>query len=184
MNKYFTYICFFTKGYKMETYLQAIIGTDKKNPHFTLIRNTKDKTILVYFGAALLEVIEDRRDNPNLKHLLGRLFNSGIKKQSLVDNFGYSYNAIKRWAEAIKTGDPETIVRALEGQGAAKKLNTEIRSFVIHRFKSIYAENKYSYSKEIREEILEVFNIEISAETLRPLFNELKKKYFKKKTTR
>ncbi len=156
----------------MKPHLQTIISVDKKNPYFTLVRNINDKTITVYFGAAALEVVDDNAHNTNLKFLIARLFNARVKKQSLVETFGYSYNTLKRWGEAIKTNDALTIVQAFSGQGAPKKLTVEIRSFVIHRFKSIYEENKYSYSKEIRDEILEVFNQKISSETLRPLFNE------------
>ena len=166
----------------MGTDLQAIIGVDKNNPLFTIFRNKKEKTIIVYFGMAQLESVEDKPDNPNLKLLIARLFNSGVKKQSLVDNFGYSYNTIRRWSDAIKSGNAQKIVHALSGQGATKKLTVEMQSFVSHRFKSVYAENKYSYSQEIRDEILEVFKQKISSETLRPLFNELKEKYFKKKS--
>lgn len=162
----------------MEVHLQAIIGTDKKNPLLTVFRNNKEKTIDVYYGAGLFEVVADVPNSPELKHLIARLFLSGIKKKSLIDNFGYSYNTIKRWAEAIKSGDSYKIIHALSGQGAPKKLTIEMHSFVTHRFKSIYTENKYSYSKEIREEIKDVFQKDISAETLRPLFNELKEKYF------
>ena len=165
----------------MEIYLQTIINVDKKNPYFTLIRNTKTKTIQFYFGSALLEIVDDKPDNPNLKFIIARLFNAGVNRQSLIETFGYCYNTIKRWGEALKTNDAVAIVAALSGQGAPKKLTVEIKSFVSCRFKSIYADNTYSYSKEIREEILEVFNVSISAEALRPLFNELKEKHFKKK---
>lgn len=162
----------------MELYLQTIIQVDKKNPHFTVIRNTKDKTLSVYLGAALLETIDDKPDNANLKFMIARLFNAGVNKKKLVETFGYCYNTIKRWAEALKTDDAFTIVNALSGQGAPKKLTVEIQSYVTHRFKSVFAENKYSYSQEIRNEIQEVFNQDISAETLRPLFNKLKEKYY------
>ena len=165
----------------MENYLQTIISVDKKNPHFTIIRNSKTKTIDVYFVAALLDAIEDTHDNPNLKFMIARLFNAGVNKQSLTRTFGFSYNTIRGWAEAIKTDDPSTIVNALSGQGAPKKLTVEIKAYITHRFKSVYVENKYSYSKEIRNEIKEIFDQDISAETLRPLFNELKEKYFQKK---
>lgn len=165
----------------MEVHLQAIIGTDKRNPLLTVFRNSKEKTIDVYYGAGLFDVVADVPNSPALKHLIARLFLSGVKKKSLIDNFGYSYNAIKRWAEAIKTGDYYKITHALSGQGAPKKLTVEIQSFITHRFKSIYEENKYSYSKEIREEIADVFKKDVSAETLRPLFNELKEKYFPSK---
>jgi len=165
----------------MEVHLQSIIGTDRKNPYFTVLKDTKNRALYVYFGACLMEIISDKPDNPNLKHLIARLFNAGVKRKNLIKNFGYSYGAMKRWAEALKTGDAQIIVHALAGQGAPKKLTTEIRSFAAHRFKSEYAENKYSYSQIIRDEIAEIFQIDISSETLRPLFNELKETYFKKK---
>ena len=142
-----------------EIHLQSIIGTDKRNPLITVFKNRTEKTIDVYYGAGLFEVVADVPKSPELKHMIARLFLSGVSKKSLTDNFGYSYNAIKRWAEASKTGDPYKIIHALSGQGAPKKLTTEIQSFITHRFKSIYKENKYSYSKEIREEILKLKDI-------------------------
>ena len=165
----------------MDKHLQAIIGTDKKNPNFTVFRNSKEKTIIIYFGAALIETIPEEPGSRALKHLVARLFNAGVKKSALTKTFGWSYNAIKRWADALKSGDSETINIALSGQGAPKKIITEIRSFIVHRFNSIYPENKYSYSKEIREEIQDVFKLEICAESLRPIFAELKTNFEQKK---
>ena len=168
----------------MSIYLQTIIGTDKKNPYFTILKNNKDNILEVYFGGALLEKIQNTKDNPALKHLVARLFNSGVKRKSLTENFGYSYNAIKRWAEALQTGDAEIIMHALSGQGAPLKVTKEIESFVTHRFISIYPTNKYSYSKEIIDEISDIFKVRISPETLRPLFNRIKEEHFKKKQIR
>ena len=162
----------------MDENLQSIIGTDKKNPHFTVFKNRSEKTIDVYFGSALFSIVADTPHNPNLKYLIAQLFNAGVKKKSLTEHFGYSYNAMKRWSEAINTGDAEILINALSGQGAPKKLTEEVRSFIKHSFKNIYKTNKYTYSKEIREDIKDVFNIDISQEALRPLFNELKKTYF------
>ena len=162
----------------MELHLQSIIGTDKKNPHFTVFKNHSEKTIDVYFGSALFSIVADTPGNPHLKYLIAQLFNAGVKKKSLTAHFGYSYNAMKRWANAINTGDAEILVNALSGQGAPKKLTEEVKSFVKHSFKYIYKTNKYTYSKEIREDIKDVFNIDLSQEALRPLFNELKKTYF------
>ena len=50
----------------MGTHLQAIIGTDKKNPNFTIFRNTREKTIDVYFGTSLFRVVKDIPDNAEL----------------------------------------------------------------------------------------------------------------------
>jgi transposase len=168
--------------------LQAIIGTDKKNPVFTVCRredpDTGKKEVYVYYGHLLLEVIEDRPDNPELKLMLARLYNARVKAKSLIEHFGYSYPTLKRWSEALKSGDAERLVDALSGQGAPKKVTVEIESFVSHSFDSIYRDNKYSYSAEMRKEIKEVFGVGISAETLRPLLKELKEDYLQGRENR
>ena len=58
-----------------------------------------------------------------------------------------------------------------------KKLTTEIKSFVKVRFRSIYKNNHYNYSSIIRREIQEIFGVELCSETLRSIFNELKKEF-------
>jgi transposase len=163
----------------MEKNLQTIIGIDKNNPHFTVYRDTKRKEIIVYMGLALLETIpETGENNPQLKLLLARLFNANVNKGKLTKHFGHSYHTLKRWGDALKSGDPQLLVQALSGQGTHKKLTKEIESYISHRFASVYPINKYSYSSELRAEIKKVFQLEISQETLRPLFNKLKDRYF------
>ena len=62
---------------------QEILGVDKKNPFFTICKDPgQPGKLLVFFGMSLLEVIDDTPDNPALKLLLARLYNSGIKTQS------------------------------------------------------------------------------------------------------
>jgi transposase len=166
----------------MEKNLQTIIGVDKNNPHFTVYRDTKRKEILVYMGMALMETIpETGENNPQLKLLLARLFNANVKKSKLIEHFGHSYHTLKRWGDALKSGDPDILVQALGGQGTHKKLTKEIEGYISHRFASIYSTNKYTYSSELRTEIKKVFQLEISPETLRPLFNKLKEQYYQSK---
>jgi len=165
----------------MENHLQLIIGVDKNNPNFTIYRDSQAKEIHVYIGLALLEIIPDKKDDPNLKFLLARLFNANVNRRRLTETFGYSYHTMQRWGEAIKSGDAERMVRALGGQGAPRKLTKEIEGYIAHRFKSIYAVNKRSYSQEIRDEIKKVFQVEIAPETLRVLFGTLKEQYYQEK---
>lgn len=159
----------------MHTYgLQLIIGTDKRNPVFTVHKKEDTNEIYVFYGGALLEVISNKKDNPELKLMLARLYKANVKVKALIENFGYSYPTIRRWAEALKSGDAERLRDALSGQGAPKKLTKEIEVFARVRFLDIYAHNKRSYSSKIRQEIQEIFKKTISRETLRPLFKELK----------
>lgn len=160
----------------MELHLQTIIGVNKDNPHFTLLRDTKKKQIQVYFGAGLLETIPDKKDDPQLKLLVARLFNFGVSSRKLSMEFGYCYRTIKSWADALRQGDPEKIIETIEKNHSNLKLTKEVEGYVAHRFKNLYPSNKRNYSQIIRREINEIFSIEISGETLRPLFNSLKTK--------
>jgi len=153
--------------------LQLIIGANEKND-FTLYKETNSKKIHVYFGFGLYEIVEDKKDNPELKLLLARLYNAGVKVKTLIEHFGFSYPTYKRWGEALKSGDEERIYYAFSGQGGGKKLKPDIVAFIVHDFEQVYRHNKYSYSQEVRQDIKEVFGITLSSETTRPLFNKLK----------
>ena len=154
--------------------LQTIIGIDKRNPLFTIYRDSKQKELHVYYGGLLHEVVPDKKDTPELKLLIARLYNAGVCAKKIIESFGYCYPTIKRWGDALKSGDPEVLYYALSGQGGRKKLTPEIISFVIHDFGHIYPHNKYSYSQQIRKDIQDVYKVSVSAEALRPLFGELK----------
>lgn len=157
--------------------LQLVLGADNKNG-FTVYKDTKNNKLRVYFGNGLFELVENDKNNPELKLLLARLYNSGIKVKTLIEHFGFSYPTYKHWGDALKSGDEERLYFALSGQGGGnKKLSPEIISFITHDFGHVFRRNKYSYSKEIRQDLKEVFNIEISSECIRPLLGKLKKAY-------
>lgn len=164
----------------MDVALQCIIGTDSRNPYYSVLKNSEKDELYIYFGNAHIETVPNIKDSPQLKHLLGRLYNANVKAISLTKHFGYSFHTIKRWGDALKSGNLEDIARAFEGQGAPKKLTKEIESFVTYEFNRIYPQNHYSYSKEIRKDIHKVFNVDISSESLRPLFSRLKKAFIQK----
>lgn len=80
--------------------LQLIIGTDKRNPVFTVHKKEDTNEIYVFYGGALLEVVSNKKDNPELKLMLARLYKANVKIKALIENFGgYSYSTIRRWAE-------------------------------------------------------------------------------------
>jgi hypothetical protein len=160
--------------------LQLIIGSDSKN-NFTVYKDTKENKYQVYFGISLFEVVENNKNNPELKLLLARLYNSGVKVKTLIKHFGFSYPTYKHWGDALKSGDEERLYWALSGQGGGgKKLKPEVVAFIIHDFGHVYPRNKYSYSQEIRQDIKDVYQIELSAECIRPLLGKLKNAYLEK----
>ena len=151
--------------------LQSIIGVDKKNPYFTVCKHPQQAgKLMVFFGAALLEIVDEDRDNPAFKLLLARLYNARIKRKTLVESFDVALTTLRRWGDALSGDDPERLVRVIAGRHHPRKLTPEILGFAEKRFSHIYPENLYSYSKQIREEIQATFEVSLSAETLRPHF--------------
>ncbi len=156
-------------------YLQEIIGVDKKNPFLSVCKHPQQKDkLMVFFGAALLEVVDCDLENPAFKLLLARLYNAQVNRKILASTFGVAITTLRRWGEALTAGDPERLVRILAGRRHPRKLTPEILGFSKTRFNHIHPENHYSYSKQIREEILETFGVTISAEALRPYFAQWK----------
>ena len=156
--------------------LQLLLGTDKRNPSFTICRDDKLGCLHVYFGGELFEKVPDDRNDPLYKMMVGRLYGAGINAVKLKAAFGADRKTMQRWSDALKSGDPETLVRVLAGRQASRKLTPEIGAFVRIRFPENYRENPSSYSRQMRAEIAEVYGEDMCAETLRPLFKELKEK--------
>ena len=88
--------------------LQEIIGVDKKNPFLTVCADPQQPgKLMVFFGAVLLEIVDDDRENPSFKLLLARLYNAKVKAKTLVETFGVAHTTLRRWGEALKGDDPE-----------------------------------------------------------------------------
>jgi hypothetical protein len=56
---------------------QLILGTDKRNPLFTVYCQEEDdrEQLHVYYGLELLEIVSADRNEPGFKMLVGRLYN-------------------------------------------------------------------------------------------------------------
>jgi hypothetical protein len=160
--------------------LQYLIGVDKRNPYFSVYKDKSQGEIHIYYGASIFDIVKDKKDNAELKFMLARLYNAGVKVKSLIEHFGYSYPTYKRWGEALKSGDAERIYLTFSGQGGNKKLTPEIISFIIHDFGHVYPRNKSSYSSEIRKNIKDIYKIGLSSESIRPILKSLKEKFHSK----
>lgn len=155
-------------------HLQQILGTNKKNPVFSVSQHSQTKCYHVYYGLELFEVVPADQEDTRFKLMVAHLANVGVSRSALHDAFGLDPRTIKKWAEALKSGDAETLTRALAGRQAGRKLTPLVEHYVRLRFASIYRINRRSYSRAMRGELKELFGLEISSETLRPLFAELK----------
>jgi len=155
--------------------LQRILGTDKRNPVFSVSRQAANPSWLhVYYGAELLEVVPEDRQHPAFKLLVGRLYNAGVKALALQRNLGVDRKTMQRWGQALQSGNAEQLVRALAGRGGHRKLTPEIQSFVRVRFPEIYQQSRAHYSQRLRTEIQRVFGVKLSGECLRPLLTSLR----------
>jgi len=154
--------------------LQQILGTDKRNPSFTIAREGSGGCLHVYYGGELFEKVPDSRDDPQYKLMVARLYNAGVNALVLRTAFGVDQKTMRRWGDALKSGEAQVLMRVLAGRQAQRKLTTEISALVRARFVSIHAQHPRSYSNHMRAEIAEVFDVALSAETLRPWFGDLR----------
>ena len=156
---------------------QLILGTDKRNPLFTVYAHEEgeEEQLHVYYGLELLEVVSADRDDPSFKMLVGRLYNAGLKLGVLEQTFQRDGKTIQRWGRALRSRNAQELIRVLEGRQASRKFSAEIQAYVRVQWPELAREGLYGISKRLREEIASVFGVELSAETLRPLMGELKR---------
>jgi hypothetical protein len=105
--------------------------------------------------------------------LVGRLYNSGIKRKVLCETFGVDLKTIRGWAEAICCSEAEEMVRLLSRR--ERKLTAPIEAYVRIRWPQLSHDGTYGISGRLRQEIQSVFKVSLSNETLRPLVGELKR---------
>lgn len=156
--------------------MQPILGTDKRNPIFSVYRpaGAAAGELQVYYGAELLEVVPDDSQHPAFRLLLGRLYNAGLKAVTLQRSFGVDRKSLQRWGRALCSNDPQHLARALAGRRGPRKFTPEIRAFVTLRFAQLYREQRTGYCKRLRAEIAAVFGVHLSGECLRIPLRALK----------
>jgi hypothetical protein len=157
---------------------QLILGTDKRNPVFTVYYQGEEdqEQLHVYYGLELLEIVSADRNEPSFKMLVGRLHNAGTRMRVLRQTFQTDPKTIRRWGRALRSPNAEELVRVLEGRSASRKLTPEIKAYVRARWPDLVKEGLYGIGKRLRREIKSVFRVELSQETLRPLLAELRRK--------
>ena len=157
---------------------QLILGTDKRNPLFTVYGWEEDdgeELLHVYYGLELLEVVPADRNAPSFKMLLGRLYNAGVNRRILQETFGIDLKTIQSWAAALRSSDAEELVRVMEGRQAARKLTPQIEAYVRARWADSSRAEIYGIGKRLRQEIESIFAVKLCQETLRPLVGQLKR---------
>ena len=155
---------------------QLILGTDKRNPLFTVYgweEDEDEEQLHVYYGLELLEVVSADRNAASFKMLVGRLYNAGLSRRVLQETFRVDLKTIQRWAAALRSRDGEELVRVLAGRRAGRKLTPQIEAYVRARWADLSRSETYGIGKRLREEIESVFAVKLCQETLRPLIGQL-----------
>lgn len=82
--------------------LQAILGTDKKNPMFAVYRDAEKHELHVYYGFELLEVVPDDKTSPHFRLMVAQLYNAGVKGLTLIEVFNVDPKSMRKWGRALK----------------------------------------------------------------------------------
>jgi hypothetical protein len=158
---------------------QLILGTDKRNPLFTVYVEEEEQEdqerLHVYYGLELLEVVSAKREDPSFKMLVGRLHNAGVSLRVLQETFESDAKTIRRWGRALRSRDAQELIRVLEGRRGSRKLSPEIKAYVRARWSDLVKAGSYGIGKRLRQEIQKIFGVKLSQETLRPLMGELRR---------
>ncbi len=159
---------------EVDSALQLLLPTDKRNPSLSLYRDELHQTIHVYYGCELLETVPEDRKHPQFKLLVANLYNAGLKVSRLEEVFEFDRKTIRGWGQALQSGDAQRLKQALEGREGRRKLNPAIASFIEFRFDEVYTHHRGRYNQQLREEVWQVFKVRLSGETLRPLLQSLR----------
>lgn len=154
---------------------QLILGTDKRNPLFTVYAQEDPGQLHVYYGLEFLEGVSADRNAPDFKRLVGRLYNAGLSRRVLQETFQVDRKTIQRWGRALRCPDAQELVRRLAGRRASRKLTPEIKAYVRARWPALSRAGTYGIGQRRRAEIASVFGVKLSQETLRPLVGKLKR---------
>ena len=98
---------------------QLILGTDKRNPVFALYEDDSGERLIVFYGYSIIEIVNNDREDPAWKLLLGRLCNAGVKLKALCETFEVDPKTVRRWGRVLCKNDPVELIRVLEGRGPA-----------------------------------------------------------------
>ena len=153
----------------MENLQLVLTGGKGTTTDLTVFLSNCEGALFVYLGLGLLERVKSNPNEIAYKMLVGRLVNSGLALDELKRKFKHDPRTMKRWAEALKSTDPDVIVRAFAGRGFLPKMIGPMIRMVKMRYLQLNKRVR-NYRQIIAREVEECFGETVSRETLRRLF--------------
>ncbi len=155
--------------------LTPLLGLCKSNPLFEILINKEcPNDLLVYFGTRHLETV--KAGTYEEKFLIGRLFNAGFNRKVLQETFKIDFKTMQSYGDALSSGDINRVRNLIFGQGARPKLLEIHKIFIRKKYKkyiSIYGSHTTS---KIHKELEDLFELNISSESVSLVINEEKEK--------
>ncbi|RLG31847.1 hypothetical protein DRN98_06150 [Methanosarcinales archaeon] len=145
-----------------------------KYSDISVFLDKEERSYYVYLGIALLERVSINEEELGYKIFIGRLYNSGVSLKKLKERFRHDHRTIKKWGEALKSGDIGIIEKAFSGRKGNVKAKLEVVNYIRHHRERYLLGKKYR--EVIVKEVEEIFGIKIS----KRLVSEICKKQFLK----
>jgi hypothetical protein len=158
----------------MENLQLVLAGGKGTLTDLTVFLSDKEHALFVYLGLALMERVDSDPNQFAYKMLVGRLVNANTPLEELKRHFSHDPRTMKRWAQALKSTDPDQIVRLFSGRGGVPKVVGPMIRMVKMRYLQLRS-NVRNYRQVIADEVKECFGETISRETLRQLFVSARK---------
>ena len=153
--------------------LQQILSScESLDSDLSVFLDSRDNTYCVYVGVALIECVSVDPAELTHKMLIGRLCNGGAKLCVLTKQFNHDSRTIKKWADALLSGNFDDLVEAFLGK-KIRKTTPELIAYVKQQYRNRAQLPRY-YREIIIDKTEEVFGIRISKTLASNIFREVK----------
>ena len=156
--------------------MQGQLGVNRKKPLITLETSDDQKTVHVYLGFLHYEAVPNDPASFQYRHLVARFAITGFPIAALSRVFRFSGPTIRHFKEVVaNAGDDQEMFARLRGYNRQKtKLTSEIEAYLKARFDPVYAVNRGSYNRQLRQEVREHFQVTLSPEAIRQVIAPLR----------
>lgn len=159
--------------------LHPVLIPAKRSCPFSLHTDSGDiessTFIELHIGVICLERVPNERSHFLYKMLVARLRLNGFQLKGISKMFDYSENTIRHWAEVLRSGSANEVAQ-LFGLMHKGKLTHEVRAYIEHRYHNLTRNRIHNFRRQILGELKDIFELDVSGETLRTLFREIDKK--------